>query len=148
MKFPYDHNDSLGSLSGLTSRLLGNLLAKRFHGAGVEMTAEQWGTTLILLNNGPMTQSQIVEQMHLEKSSVSRLVDGLEKRGWVRRSPDQKDPRSKLVTPTPELKEIARKCSKIATNVLDEAREGLDDSEVELLKSLLSRVIVNLKGKS
>ncbi|MEZ5580485.1 MAG: MarR family transcriptional regulator [Candidatus Competibacteraceae bacterium] len=47
-----------------------------------------------------MTQGQLGERLYLEKSSVSRLTDGLERRGWIIRIKDPKDSRQKLVMPT------------------------------------------------
>ena len=109
MIFSYDHNKSLGYLSGLVSRLLNNLLGKRLHEAGIELTAEQWGTIILLLNNDAMTQGQIGERLYLEKSSVSRLVAGLKRHGWVVRTKSPLDSRHKLVSATPKVLEMGRK---------------------------------------
>ena len=76
MSFSYDQFKSLGYLTGLASRQLSNTLAARFKEAGIDMTAEQWGAIIVLLNGDARTQGQIGEQLCLEKSSVSRLLDG------------------------------------------------------------------------
>ena len=57
-----------GHLAGLASRLLSKTLAKRFQAADIDMTAEQWGAILVLLNGDAMTQAQLGEQLYLEKS--------------------------------------------------------------------------------
>ena len=74
----YSHQQSLGHLTGLASRLFNRLLTLRFKDAGIDMTAEQWGVILVLKNSEAMTQSQICELLYLKKSSVSRSIDGLE----------------------------------------------------------------------
>jgi DNA-binding MarR family transcriptional regulator len=102
MTFSYDLNKSLGHLAGLTSRLSSHVLATRFQAADIDMTAEQWGAILLLLNADAITQKQLGEQLYLEKSSVSRLLNGLERRGWIVRTRDPKDSRQKLVAPTPK----------------------------------------------
>ena len=63
MVFNYDHNKSLGYLTGLASRLLNNTLAAQFQAANIDMTAEQWGTILVLVNGGAITQKQLGEQI-------------------------------------------------------------------------------------
>ena len=68
MIFSYDHNQSLGYLTGLASRMFNKILAMRFQEAGIDMTAEQWGAILILLNSEAMTQGQLGERLYLEKS--------------------------------------------------------------------------------
>ncbi|PLX48618.1 MAG: MarR family transcriptional regulator [Deltaproteobacteria bacterium] len=145
MKFTYNHNHSLGYLSGLTNRLLGNLLAKRFQEAGIDMTSEQWGAIIVLLNGGAMTQMHLGEQLCLEKSSVSRLVNGLEKRGWVERAKNLKDNRQNIVTPTQKVLETAEHCAVIARRILEEAQRGMTEDEMLVFRSLLSKTIKNLK---
>ena len=142
--FSYDHNKSLGYLAGLASRLLSNMLGKRFQEAGIEMTAEQWGAILLLLNGDTMTQGQLGERLYLKKSSVSRLVDGLERRGWVVRTKSPGDSRHKLVSATPKALETAEHCAVIARAVLEEAQRGMTEDEQLVCRSFLSRIIANL----
>jgi len=145
MVFSYDHNQSLGYLTGLASRLFSNVLATRFQEAGIDMTAEQWGALIVLLNSEAMPQGQIGEQLYLEKSSVSRLTDGLERRGWIARSKGMHDSRQKLVTPTPKVLDTATHCATIARTVLEEAQLGMTEDERAVCRSLLSRLITNLR---
>jgi MarR family transcriptional regulator, multiple antibiotic resistance protein MarR len=142
--FSYDHNKSLGYLAGLASRLLSNMLGKRFQEAGIEMTAEQWGAVILLLNSDAMTQGQLGERLCLEKSSVSRLVGGLERRGWIARTKSPDDSRHKLVSPTPKALETAERCAAIAKAVLKEAHRGMTEDEQLVCRSFLARIIANI----
>ncbi len=144
MVFDYDHNKSLGYLTGLTSRLLSHRLAAKFQAAGIDMTAEQWGAILILINGGPTTQRQLGKQLCLEKSSVSRLLNGIERRGWVVRTKDPKDSRQKLVTPTPKVMDTVEQCSHIAKSILNEAQRGMTQEEQSACQSYLLHIISNL----
>jgi MarR family multiple antibiotic resistance transcriptional regulator len=143
--FLYDHNKSLGYLTSLASRLLSNMLGKRLQEAGIEMTAEQWGAIIVLLNCDAMTQGQLGEQLYLEKSSVSRLVDGLERRGWIVRTKSPGDNRHKQVSPTPKALETAEHCADIARAILQEAQRGMTEDERLVCRSFLARIIANLR---
>ena len=66
MMFSYDYNQSLGYLTGLANRLLSNTLAARFKAADIDITAEQWGAIIMLLNGGGMTQGQLVRRSTLK----------------------------------------------------------------------------------
>ena len=143
--FSYDHNQSLGYLTGLASRLFSNVLAMRFQEADIDMTAEQWGALIVLLNGGAMTQGQLGERLYLEKSSVSRLADGLERRGWVLRTRDPQDSRQKRVTLTPKVLDTAEHCATIARAILEEAQSGLTEDEMVACRAFLSRIITNLR---
>ena len=144
MVFSYDHNQSLGYLTGLVSRLLNNKLACRFQAEGIDMTAEQWGAILVLLNSDVVTQGQLGEKLCLEKSSVSRLLNGLERRGWILRTKDPKDSRNKFVAPTPKVLETAERCATIARAILKDAQEGMTEAEQLACQSFLLRIIANL----
>lgn len=144
MTVSYDRHKSLGHLAGLASRLMSNMLAKRFHEAGIDMTAEQWGAILVLGGGDAMTQGQLGEKLYLEKSSVSRLADGLERRGWIVRTKDPDDSRSKLVSLTPDALETAEQCAVIARETLEDAQHGMTEEERMVCRSLLTRIIANL----
>lgn len=144
MKFDYDHNKSLGYLTGLANRLLSNTLAARFKAEDIDMTAEQWGAILILLNDGAITQRQLGEKLCLEKSSASRLLEGLERRNWIVRTKNPKDSRQKLVTPTQKVLETAERCSSIAKAILQEAQSGMSEDEQRACQSALLHIISNL----
>lgn len=146
MSFSFDHKQSLGYLTSIASRLLSNILAMRLKDAGIDMTSEQWGAIIILLNDGAMTQGQLGEQLRLEKSSVSRLTDGLERRGWVVRAKDAIDSRQRLVTATPKALDTALHCETIARAILNEAQTGMTEDEMLATRALLSRIIKNLEG--
>jgi DNA-binding MarR family transcriptional regulator len=144
MIFSYDRNKSLGHLAGLASRLLSNTLGKRFHEAGIDMTAEQWGAILVLAGGDAMTQGRLGEELYLEKSSVSRLADGLERRGWIVRTKDPEDSRSKLVSLTPTALETAEQCADIARQALEDAQQGMSEEERLVCRALLKKIIINL----
>lgn len=109
------------------------------------MTAEQWGAILVLLNSEAMTQGQLGERLHLEKSSVSRLTDRLEKRGWISRMNDPDDSRQKIVSPTRQARDTVEHCAVIARDILEEAQAGMTGEEMLTLRALLSRLVSNLR---
>ncbi|WP_412498615.1 MarR family winged helix-turn-helix transcriptional regulator [Vibrio furnissii] len=159
------HQQSLGHLTGLASRLFNRLLTQRFKQASIDMTAEQWGVILVLKNhalkndalkndalknhesknNEPMTQSQISELLYLEKSSVSRSIDGLEKRGWIERQRSSSDSRSKFVSLTQQSLAVVERCSEIAATVLADAQQGIEEAELEHTKQHLAQVVRQLR---
>lgn len=145
MNFSYNHNDSLGYLTGLASRLFNQLLATRYKQAGIDMTAEQWGAIILLLNEQGMSQSEMARRLCLEKSSLSRLVDGLERRGWAERSKDPNDSRRRIVTATAKAFDTAEYCATIARSTMDEVMHNFDGEQRQLARQQLSQIITNLR---
>src|ERR1700694_4526744 len=60
---------------------------------GFDFSLSEMFALLALSNGAPMSQQALAEQLHLEKSTVSRLIQHLEQRGWVKRVRDLHDTR-------------------------------------------------------
>lgn len=56
---------------------------------------------------GGMSQRELVDRLHLDRSSVSRLVERLVDRGWVRRAAGERDRRTIRLEATPAGELIA-----------------------------------------
>jgi len=50
---------------------------------------------------GPLTLNQLAAELYLEKSTTSRVVDALERKGYVQRSPHPNDGRAVIITLLP-----------------------------------------------
>jgi DNA-binding MarR family transcriptional regulator len=60
---------------------------------GFSLTLSEMFALLALSAEAPISQQELAEQLHLEKSTVSRLITHLEQRGWVKRARDLHDTR-------------------------------------------------------
>lgn len=141
----YLPEQSLGFQSGVTSRLFNLTLMRRLQQAGFSISAEQWGTLLVLVRLGPVTQRTLSEVLLLEKSSISRLVDGLEKKHWIKRITPSDDCRKRLISPTPLATEMVDFCTAIAASVLEDATRNMSPDEVKMYQNLQAKIIGNLK---
>ena len=62
----------------------------------------------VLDEHGPVPQNRLARELGLTKSTVSRLVDQLERRGWAQRQVGDGDGRQRLVALTTEGAEAAQ----------------------------------------
>ncbi|MFF4286868.1 MarR family winged helix-turn-helix transcriptional regulator [Streptomyces sp. NPDC001633] len=89
--------------------------------------------SLLTAEPGPLTVKQIAEMTGLTTGSATRLVDRLERGGYVARTPDQQDRRRVLVTPVPDrIARVAAVWDDLGRSwqaLLDEHTEG----ELEVL---------------
>ena len=60
---------------------------------GFSLSLSEMFALLALSAEASMSQQALAEQLHLEKSTVSRLITHLEQRGWVKRVRDLHDTR-------------------------------------------------------
>ncbi len=144
VRLPYDFDLSLGKITQQVSRLLGQRLEEVFAQNGFSVTAEQWSIISMLSKREHPTQKEIGAYLIMDKVSVNRTLDQLEKSGWVARIVSEKDRRSKIVTLTHEGKKLYQVLVKDAELVLEDALQNLSEKESRHLLSLLDKVYNNL----
>ena len=81
----------------------------------------------VLAEAGPLSQNELAKHLHLTKSTVSRLIDQLTRRGWVERKPSDHDGRQRLI----ELTAAGRKSA-----------DQLASRRAERMQRLLDRIPV------
>lgn len=86
-----------------------------------------------LVRRGSMTLNELAAYLYLDKSTASRVVDALERKGYVARLPHPKDRRASLLEATPEGRELE---GKIRESILAEERELLADFTPEVRQAM------------
>ena len=91
--------------------------------------------TLQTLTDGVWDVSSLASHARVTKGAMTRLVDGLEARGWVTRTKAENDARRVIVGLTPEGEEEAsrlyRLTAKSVERLLSEVPEGQRDTVVK-----------------
>jgi MarR family transcriptional regulator for hemolysin len=138
-----DPYESLGFHCGLTFRAFISAVEARLKGTGV--SPAQFLALAHLIALGPLSQSELVDRLSVTKATGVRLIDRMERDGWVVRQNDPDDGRVKRVVLTQRATEVWEKVSRAAREVLDQAYQGVHPAEIETVKRVLERVRRNLK---
>jgi DNA-binding MarR family transcriptional regulator/L-amino acid N-acyltransferase YncA len=77
------------------------------------------------------TMGEIADRLLLDKSTVSRLIDKAEKKGYVQCVPDRKDKRKRFLVITSKGTETVNTFEPIAFNQTKEALTALNSQEIE-----------------
>jgi DNA-binding MarR family transcriptional regulator len=109
-----------------------------------ELTFPRYEALMLLYysRNGSLPLGKMGDRLQVHRTSITSLVDGLERLGYVRRAPHEHDRRTTLASITPRGREVAAK----ATEVLNEHRFGtapLTRDELTELFRVLRRVRVH-----
>lgn len=94
-----------------------------------------------LADTSPLNQQDLSAQLNLEKSSVSRLVRKLEQRGWIKRSDNQHDGRSKLLALSESGKDVVSQLRQARGNKFDAIFARIPTSEQQAVLSSLETLI-------
>ena len=70
-----------------------NALRRAFQAAGYDLTPEQWGLLARLREAEGSNQTQLGEKMLKDRHNITRILNLLEKRGYIERRPDEADKR-------------------------------------------------------
>jgi MarR family 2-MHQ and catechol resistance regulon transcriptional repressor len=98
-----------------------------------------------LVRRGCMTLNDLAAYLYLDKSTASRVIDALERKGYVERSPDPRDRRAVRLEATPAGRELE---GRIRESILAEERQLLADftPEVRQAMTLLLRRLGRAAG--
>jgi DNA-binding MarR family transcriptional regulator len=143
---PYQYNleEPLGYLIGRAHRVLVNRLNRNFAEAGYDVTAEQWGMLRHLWEQDGQGQQQLAACACKDKTSITRLIDGLEKRHLVLRVADQNDRRNNLIYLTGKGKALQKALIVVVKKTLAESQQGLKPEHLKICKNTLRKVYQNL----
>ena len=97
-----------------------------------------------LYSREPMTQRELADLCHLDVTTMSRTLDRLEENGCLRRCRDVNSRRSYQIELTDKGKAVAREVMECFEQIDEQICRGFNEDELELLLSLLHRVIKNL----
>ena len=133
-----DDERHIGFLISDVARLMRTAFDRRVRGLG--LTRSQW-LVINRLHRWPgATQSELAEMLEVEKATAGRMVDRMEKKGWVVRRPDAADRRVNRLHLTAEADLIQMQLSDIADRTVDDALGLLSTAERERFSASMRRV--------
>ncbi len=112
------------------------ILLARLNGilAEFDLTFARYEALMLLLfsSRGSLPLGKIGDRLQVHRTSVTNLIDGLERSGYVRRLAHESDRRTTLAEITPRGREVAT----AATELLNDDRFGTDSLEAEELETI------------
>ena len=105
--------------------------------ANVGVTFVQAGILFLLKQSNGRTMSDLSQLIGVDNSTLTGLVDRLEKAGFVVRQASPTDRRSLLIQVTPEGIAAGDKAKMIIKRVNEEIKTGFPPEEIEIFKVIL-----------
>lgn len=137
---------TLGMLIGQVHRLSTKRFVQNSHTHGLEISLDQWLVLGPIWKNNGISQKDISEYCGKDKTSVTKIIDTLEKKNLVVRVTDQLDHRVKRVVLSNKGKELFLSALPVMAKTRDEVRNGISDNEIESLKDILNKIYKNLSN--
>lgn len=106
--------------------------------AGV--TEQQWRVLRVLQECGPLDPTRIAQQACLLLPSLTRILQKLEEKGYLRRRPDKKDRRKQIVRITASGAALIEANIDASSALLDQVRLRMGADRYEALLDLLNEL--------
>jgi len=136
-------DSAIGTLIGRAYRILKYDIQREFHTVGYNLTVEQWVLLVILKMKDGISQHDISNIISKEKTTITRLIDGVEKKKLIVRVQDKNDRRNKLIYLTDEGKIVESILTPIVKRINKKALNGFTDEETKMFYTLMNKMINN-----
>ena len=98
-----------------------------------------------LWGNDGVPIKTLCEKTSLDKSTLTGIIDRLERDGYIERKPSETDKRSTLISLTGKEQEFAKNIQKVSDQMNEIFYKGFTDEEIIQFDSMLARILENCK---
>jgi DNA-binding MarR family transcriptional regulator len=112
----------------------------------LDLTSQQIGVILTLADGRAHTPLELSREMSYDSGSMTRMLDRLEKKGFVTRERSESDRRIVELKLTQRGADAAAQLPAIGAAVLNEQLKDFSRAELDTLTSLLARLIANVSA--
>jgi DNA-binding MarR family transcriptional regulator len=102
----------------------------------------------LLVEQEGLSHSELAARLGIRPATVSKMLDRMEKTGFVTRQPDTVDQRVSRVYLTDRGRAVQDQVQQLFSTMAHDISVGLSPEEVEALYALLARVAANLERAS
>ena len=118
---------------------------RAFRVIGLEMTPEQWEVLARLWATDGVSQNELCRLTHKDKPTMSRILDGMERRGWLKRSVAASDGRQRLIKLTARGRNLEAEALPVARRMVRKLEHGFTEPALKTLRRNLRTITLNLE---
>lgn len=138
-----------GNLVSQIKRLSGRILAQILAEKNIDAFNGAQGHILyVLWQQDGISLRELANKTGLAATTLTSMVDRMEKAGLVCRVPDKKDRRKTLLALTEKAKSLEKDYMLVSANMSDIFYEGFSEGEIRQCEAMLTRILENMKKYS
>ena len=129
-----------------TNNLLLKALSERYKEMMIDITPIQSKVLMTIYESKEeVTGAYIEKKVHCNKSSMSSILNSLEKKGYITKTGDKKDTRKKIIKLTNRALSLIRILERDAKEVENNLMIGITIDEYEAFKWVLDKIEMNIE---
>jgi len=114
---------------------------------GIKTTLSQVGILFLLRQSDGQSMTQLSNALDIDNSTLTGLIDRLERSGYAARRPGDSDRRSFRICITPQGLEESNRARLLIRKINEEIKSGFSQEEIETFKHVLASLL-NKFGQS
>ncbi len=139
-----DFEESVAPWLGKTSKIIDYYIHDALQNAGLDLSKEQMIVLKKLHDKDGLAQNDLAFLTLRNKSSLTRLLVKMEKKGFINRQQSEDDKRSNHVYLTDSGKEIYKKTRPLIKNIITTMEQNLSAVEKQQIIQVLKKIQFNL----
>jgi len=139
-----DDDEYIGYVLSDVARLIRTVFDRRVRGIG--LTRAQWLVLTRLYRRPGASQTELADMLEIDRASAGRMIDRMQKNGWVERRADSEDRRINRLYLTADARRAHKEMWTIAEDTVDDALAPLSAAERDQFTRLAARVKVQLQS--
>ena len=116
-----------------------------FQENGIDITIEQWRILFYLWREDGINQQELAKRAKKEKSTMTRQIDTLEKKGLLIRRCLDEDKRNKQIFLTKQGQALEKEALQVANGITQKSETDIKSSDLAIFKTVLQKIIENLE---
>lgn len=133
-----DDDEYIGYVLSDVARLIRTVFDRRVRDIG--LTRAQWLVLTRLYRRPGASQTELADMLEIDRASAGRMIDRMQKNGWVERRADSGDRRVNRLHLTADARRAHRDMWAIAEATVDDALAPLSAAERDQFTRLAARV--------
>lgn len=143
----FQYRSDIGYLLNKLNQCANNQLAKLLRSAGVQDITPGLGRILFVLwEKDGINMNELAKDTNLDKSTMTNMIDRLEKNGLVRREPDTTDRRGILIKLTEQSFAKKEMYENVAKQLNRRILAGIDQDNLNTTILVLQKMFDNLQS--
>lgn len=141
----FDLDDCVAFITSKISKKIADVFNEKLSKHNI--TRVQWIALYFLGDSEYVNQTELAEKMDKKKSTVVRLIDRMEKEGYVSRKKDIEDRRVTYICLTTFGKKIREELLPYGGEFSDLITKDISDEDIKIFKRVLNKLVENAESK-
>lgn len=140
------NEDFIHLLTGRTPLNMDRLLSYHLKEEQIPLSREQWSVMAVLWKEDGCTQQRLADVTHRDRPGITRLLDNLQKEGFIERRAHETDRRTNRIFLTAKGKSVQGNVVRALTKTVEAATKNIGNAQLSNLRKTFEQINNNIQN--